>query len=137
MVLLAGLSLVLSRHSGQQDIVVGSPIANRWHPELEKLIGLFVNTLVMRVKTGIKSVKELLEQVKQTTLTANTNQALPFEHLVDQLRIERDRSRSPIFQVMLVWQNISNTIAPSLAGVKAEELPIAYDMPKFDITLSL
>ncbi len=137
MVLLAGLSLVLSRHSGQQDIVVGSPIANRWHPELEKLIGLFVNTLVMRVKTGIKSVKELLEQVKQTTLTANTNQALPFEHLVDQLRIERDRSRSPIFQVMLVWQNISNTIAPSLAGVKAEELPTAYDMAKFDITLSL
>src|SRR6202041_208132 len=101
MVLLAAFQVLLSRWSGQKDIVVGSPIAGRTHRETEGLIGFFGNTLVMRTDlSGNPSFIELLEQVKQTTLGAYAHQDIPFEKLVEELHPVRDLSRQPIFQTL-------------------------------------
>ena len=98
--------MLLSRYSGQDDIVVGSPIANRQRTELEGIVGFFVNTLALRGRLSPSmSFRELLAQVKETTLGAYTHQDVPFEKLVDELKLERDLSRSPLFQVMLALQN--------------------------------
>jgi amino acid adenylation domain-containing protein len=106
MTLLAGLGVVLSRYSGQDDIVVGSPIANRQEAGLEELIGFFVNTLVMRVRVeGGLSLRELLGQVRQTALEAYQNQDTPFEKLVEELSPERSLNTTPLFQVMFALQN--------------------------------
>jgi hypothetical protein len=106
MILLAGFQLLLGRYSGQQDIAVGSPIAGRSRRETEELIGFFINMLVLRTElSGRLNAHELLERVKQTTLEAYANQDVPFEKLVDVLLPQRDLSRTPLFQVMLVLQN--------------------------------
>jgi non-ribosomal peptide synthetase component F len=106
MTLLAGLGVVLSRYSGQDDIVVGSPIANRQEAGLEELIGFFVNTLVMRVRVeGGLSLREMLGQVRQTALEAYQNQDIPFEKLVEELSPERSLNTTPLFQVMFALQN--------------------------------
>ena len=106
MVLLAGLQVVLSKYAGQQDIAVGTVVANRNRVEVEGLIGFFVNTLVLRTEVrGNPSLKEVLRRVREVTLGAYQNQDVPFEKLVEELQPERDLSRSPLFQVMLVLQN--------------------------------
>ena len=106
MTLLAAFSVLLSRYSGQQDIVVGSPIANRNHDELEDLIGLFVNSLVMRTDvSGNPGFRTLVQRVNKSVLGAFDHQDLPFEKLVDELHPERDLSRNPLFQVMFALQN--------------------------------
>ncbi|SEU41903.1 amino acid adenylation domain-containing protein, partial [Myxococcus fulvus] len=106
MALLTGLHVLLARYSGQDDIVVGSPIANRRQSELEDIVGFFVNTLALRARltSGI-TFRTLLAQVKETTLGAYAHQDVPFEKLVEELKLERDLSRSPLFQVMLALQN--------------------------------
>src|SRR6185369_2191487 len=104
--LLAGYAVLLSRYSGQRDVVVGSPIANRTRGELEGLIGFFVNTLAMRVVVdGTQTVTALLETVKRDTLTAYEHQDLPFEKLVEAVGTERSLQHAPLFQAMLVLQN--------------------------------
>lgn len=106
MVILAAYQLLLSRWSGQEDIVVGSPIAARRKLEIEGLIGFFANTLVLRTNVcGDLTFRQLLEQVKEITLGAYAHQDLPFEALVKELRPERNLTRQPIFQVMLALQN--------------------------------
>src|SRR5262249_37099336 len=106
MTLLAAFQVLLSRYSGQEDICVGSPIANRTRREIEPLIGFFVNTLVLRTKLGDNpSFKELLHRVKETALGAYTHQDLPFEKLVEAINPERNLSHTPLFQVMFVLQN--------------------------------
>ena len=106
MTLLAGFAAVLSRYTGQEDIAVGSPIANRTHAETEALIGCFINTLVMRTDlTGEPTFRELMARVRDLSLDAYAHQDLPFEQLVAQLQPERDHSRNPLVQVMFALQN--------------------------------
>ncbi|RKH09839.1 amino acid adenylation domain-containing protein [Corallococcus sp. CA053C] len=137
MTLLAAFQVLLHRHSGQDDIVVGSPIAGRTRAETEGLIGFFVNTLALRTKLdGDPSFRELLARVREVTLGAYAHQDVPFEKLVEELAPVRDLRRPPLFQVMFVLQN---TPMPALALGEAtlEPLPFAQTVAKFELTLSL
>ena len=108
MLLLAAFQILLVQYSGQQDIAVGTPIANRTHDELEGLIGFFVNTLVLRTQVRDElSFVQVLEQVRELALGAYAHQDVPFEQLVEMLQPERDLSRSPLFQVMFGVQQQS------------------------------
>jgi amino acid adenylation domain-containing protein len=135
MTLLAALQTMLHRYSGQDDIVVGSPIANRNRKEIEGLIGFFVNALVMRTDlSGNPSFAELLERVRKVALDAYDHQDLPFEKLVEELQPERDLSRNPLFQIDLVIENAP--LEPlGLRGINST--PFGADMmaTRFDLEL--
>ena len=137
MTLLSGFSVLLSRYSHQEDVCIGSPIANRTRSELEGLIGFFVNTLVLRTDlSGDPSFEVLLDRVKSMTLGAYEHQDVPFEHLVDALSVERDMSRSPLFQVMFALQNAPmGSIASS--DIEMRGLPVEGVISKFDLTLNV
>src|SRR5262249_20776451 len=106
MTLLGAFDVLLSRYSGQKDVVLGTDIANRNRAEIEGLIGFFVNQLVLRVEVrGEESFRELLKRVREVCLGAYGHQDVPFERLVEELQPERDLSRSPLFQAKLIWQN--------------------------------
>lgn len=106
MTLFAAFGILLSRYTGQEDILVGSPIANRDRPELEGLIGYFANTLIFRADlTGRPSFRELLRRVRKTALSVYEHQDFPFERLVEELHPERDVSRNPLFQVLFTLHN--------------------------------
>jgi len=133
--LLAAFQLFLSRYSGQRDIVVGAPIANRRRTELEGLIGFFANTLALRGDlSGNPRFTELLAQSAESTLGAYAHQDLPFEHLVEALKVKRDMSRSPVFQSMLALQNAPERAVKS-GGLAAEILNPRTAFAKFDLTL--
>ena len=135
MTLLAALDVLLSRHSGQSDIQVGTPIAGRTHAELEPLVGFFVNTLVLRTElSGNPSFRELLARVRETALGAYAHQDLPFEKLVAELQPQRDPGRTPLFQVMFNLVNLE-TRPPRLEGLEVEALPNPEPESKFDLTL--
>ncbi|AEI67139.1 non-ribosomal peptide synthase/polyketide synthase [Corallococcus macrosporus] len=137
MVLLAAFQTVLSRYSGQDDICVGSPIANRTRAETEGLIGFFVNTLVLRARlAGNPTFRELLAQVRERTLGAYAHQDVPFERLVEALNPERDLSRSPLFQVMFILQN-TPTVELHLPGLTLTGMEGDAGTSKFDLTLEL
>lgn len=137
MMLLAVFQCLLARYTSQEDIVVGTPIANRVNTETEELIGCFVNTLVLRTDLrGNPSFLELLGRVREMCLSAYAHQDLPFEKLVEELRPERDQSRNPLFQVMFVLQNTSSTTL-ELDGLVVNEIPISSDRARFDLTLSM
>ncbi|WP_254623733.1 non-ribosomal peptide synthase/polyketide synthase [Myxococcus sp. CA033] len=141
---LAAFQLLLSRYSGQDDISVGSPIAGRNRAETEGLIGFFVNTLVLRSRIAPRSTfRELLSQVRASTLAAYEHQDVPFEKLVEELHPRRSLSHSPLFQVMLALQSTPRQ-APSLrseqSGLEALKLtPMGVEglEAKFDLSLSL
>ncbi|HSE19640.1 MAG TPA: amino acid adenylation domain-containing protein [Pyrinomonadaceae bacterium] len=137
MTLLAGLSVLLYRYSGQHDVLTGTPIANRNRTETESLIGFFVNTLVLRTRLSDEmTFRELLRQVRETALEAYAHQDLPFEKLVGELQPERTLSHAPLFQVMLDLQN-----APlgdlELQGLRLTQLPFDSRTAKFDLTLTV
>ena len=133
MTLLSALAVVFSRYSGQDDIVMGSPIANRQDAQLEGMIGFFVNSLVMRVrlKKGI-SFRELMREVRQAALEAYRYQDIPFERLVEELSPERNLNTTPIFQVVFALQN-TPWAAQQLKGLEAEpewdgDLKVRFDL---------
>ncbi len=135
MTLLAAFQILLYRYSGQEDIVVGSPIANRNRSEIEGLIGFFVNTLALRVDlSGNPSVRELLRQVRETTLEAYAHQDVPFEKLVGELRPERSLTHTPLFQVMFTYQNVPRTPL-KLPGMTIEYVDAESGATKFDLKL--
>ncbi len=135
MTLLGAFAALLFRHSGQTDLCVGTPVANRRRVELEGLIGFFVNTLVMRADlSGDPSFVELLRRVRAQALGAQANQDLPFERLVEELQPERDMSRSPLFQAMFILQNAPSR-APGLAGLRIDAFAMESGTSKFDLTL--
>ncbi|WP_445947372.1 amino acid adenylation domain-containing protein [Shewanella sp.] len=101
MVVHGALAIVLARHSGQSDIVVGTPIANRRYAELETLIGFFSNTLVLRISTDFESLGQFLEHVRDIHIAAQDNQDIPFEQLVDKLGVPRTLAYTPLFQILL------------------------------------
>jgi amino acid adenylation domain-containing protein len=137
MTLLAGLYVVLHRHSGAEDVVVGSPIANRNREETEGLIGFFVNTLALRVRVkGEESFAELLEGVKKAALGGYEHQDLPFEKLVEELQPERSLSYHPLFQVMFVLQNASEGTV-RLPGLEVRGLRVEAEAAIFDLSLEL
>ena len=136
MTLLAAFDVLLYRYTGQRDLLVGTPIAGRVRPELESVVGLFLNTLVLRADlSDAPSFRELLAQVRATTLAAFDHQALPFERLVEELQPERDLSHTPVFQVLFNLLNFAE-VAFDLPDL---QLSVA-DPPlpaKFDLTLTL
>jgi amino acid adenylation domain-containing protein len=137
MLLLAAFQSQLCRYTGQEDITVGSPIANRNRAETEPLIGFFVNTLVLRTDlSGDPSFSDLLQRVRETALEAYAHQDLPFELLVEELQPSREANRSPLFQIAFVLQN-----APMpplhLLGLTITLLPLENGTAKFDLTLTL
>ncbi|MEM9087124.1 MAG: amino acid adenylation domain-containing protein [Cyanobacteria bacterium P01_F01_bin.53] len=146
MTLLAAFKALLYRYSGLSDLAIGTPIANRQRKELEGLIGLFVNTLVIRTQVqNNPRFSDFLTQVRSVTLEAYSHQDLPFEQLIDALDIQRSRSQSPLVQVMFALQNAPHegtSLSGSLAGIDGKELswePLGIDSgtAKFDLTLDI
>jgi amino acid adenylation domain-containing protein len=136
MALLAGWQALLSRYGGQEDVVVGSPIANRTRLELEGLIGFFTNTLALRLDlSGDPSFWELGRRVRAAALSAYAHQDVPFEKLVEELHPDRHLGRNPLFQTMLVLQRAA--AQPVLPGVETELLDVDTGTAKFDLTLML
>ena len=118
-------------------MVIGTPVANRAQPEVEELIGLFVNTLALRVSLeGSPSVKDLIERVKTVAIGAQDNQDLPFEQIVDLIKPARSLSYSPLFQVMFAWQEQAVTPIEFL-GTEYKTLATPMRHAKFDLTLDL
>src|SRR4028119_73005 len=137
MTLLAAFQTLLSRYSGQEDIIVGTPIAGRNHVETEGLIGFFVNSLAIRTNlSGNPSFRQLLSQVREVTLGAIDHQDLRLEKLIEELKPERDLSRSPLFQVMFVFQN-TPSLPWKLPGLTITPLEVHSGTSKFDLTLAL
>jgi amino acid adenylation domain-containing protein len=137
MVLLAGFQALLGRWSGREDPPVGTPVANRNRTETEGVIGFFVNTLVLRADlSGDPSFTGLLRRVRETTLDAWARQDLPFEKLVEDLRPQRDLSHAPLFQVMLVFQNMP-LAPPVIQGLEMTPLPVETGTAKLDLTLAV
>ncbi len=137
MLLLAAFQTLLARYSGQEDLAVGSPVAGRNRVEIEGMIGFFVNTLVLRGDlSGAPTFRELLGRVRETALAAWLHQEVPFEKLVEELAPERSLAHSPLFQVMLVLQNVP------IESLEIEDLslrPVSVEgtTAKFDLTVNL
>ena len=142
MALLGSFDVLMSRYSGQEDVALGTDIANRNRAEVEALIGFFVNQLVLRVEVRAReSFSALLKRVREACLGAYAHQDLPFEKLVEELEPERDLGRSPLFQVKLIWQNAprEELILGETRGISSDELLSASELQtaKFDLTVAI
>ena len=137
MILLAGLMVTLGKYSGQEDIIIGSPVSGRTHPDTEKMLGMFVNTLALRGKPEKdKTFASFLKEMKNTCLKAYENQDYPFEELIEQIDIKEDMSRNPLFDVMFVLQNNEGVdfklMQSEVAGTVVEST-----VAKFDLTFNM
>ncbi|MED4404288.1 condensation domain-containing protein, partial [Metabacillus fastidiosus] len=136
MLLLAGYTTLLSKYSGQDDIVVGSPIAGRSHHDLKQVMGVFLNTLAMRnYPEGKKSFSDYLKEVKENALDAYENQEYPFDELVEKLDLNRDMSRSALFDTMFVLQNFDQE-AFEMEDLTFTPYQMGAHVSKFDLTLT-
>src|SRR5262245_23216558 len=132
MVLMAAFKVVLMRYSGEEDLSVGTAIANRTRSEVEGLIGFFVNTLVMRTDLGGNpTFRQLVERERKVALGAYAHQEVPFEKLVEEINPDRDLSRSALFQVVMVLQNAGREEL-KIRGLKVTELAAQAGVAKFD-----
>jgi amino acid adenylation domain-containing protein len=137
MTLLAAFNILLKHYSGQEGILIGTPIANRTRLETERLIGCLMNTLVLRPDlSGDPTFRELLGRVRQITLQAYAHQDLPFEKLLEELKPERDTSRPPLFQVMLSMHNVPMP-PPALRGLTLSPLESDHTTAKYDLLLNM
>jgi amino acid adenylation domain-containing protein len=137
MALLAAYTILLARHGGQTDVTVGTPVTGRDRAEVQDLIGVFLNTLVLRTDlSGDPSFVEVLRRVKETALQAYAHQELPFERLVEELAPERDPSRNPLFSTMFLWDD-EDTGARRLGGLRTAALSGGESDAKFDLTLAV
>jgi non-ribosomal peptide synthetase component F len=137
MTLMAAFTTLLHRYSGEVEIVLGCPVANRHRPEIENLIGSFVNTLVLNINvTGSSSFIELLAGVRTSCLAAFAHQELPFEKLVEELQPERSLNHNPLFQTFFAFQQTPLPVL-TLPGLSSESLEVSSNSSKFDLTLSL
>ncbi|MBX4267620.1 amino acid adenylation domain-containing protein, partial [Clostridium estertheticum] len=136
MTLLSAYNILLSRYSGQEDIIVGSPIAGRPHADLQGIVGMFVNTLAMRnYPKGEKTFKKFLQDVKGNALSAYENQEYQFDKLIEELDIRRDLSRNALFDTMFVLQNI-DIKELEIDNLKFKQYEFENKISKFDLTLS-
>jgi amino acid adenylation domain-containing protein len=139
MVLLTLFNVLLAKLSGQEEIVVGSPIAGRRHIELEKIIGMFVNTLALKnYPSGEKTFTGFLREVKENTLATVENQDYPFEELVEKVNVTRDASRNPLFDFMFALQNIDISglgEGITIGNLKLKPFEYGYNIAKFDLTV--
>ncbi|MGG0792541.1 amino acid adenylation domain-containing protein [Brevibacillus laterosporus] len=136
MVLLAAYSAFLNKYSGQNEIVIGSPVAGRPHADLERVMGMFVNTVALRCfPDAEKTFKMYLQEVKQTALKAYENADYPFEEIVEKLNVARDLSRNPVFDTLFVLHN-ANQAELNIQGLQFKPYQNDYSMAKFDLTLS-
>lgn len=136
-VLLAIFVYLLNRYSNQDEISVGTPVANRMHSQLQNMIGMFVNTLVIKCKIESSwTVKELIKHIKEKCFDAFDNQEYPFENLVERVVKSREVSRNPLFDVMFVLQNNSN-VEVKLGEAKLNPIDVENKVSKFDLTLSI
>ncbi|HEX8245282.1 MAG TPA: amino acid adenylation domain-containing protein, partial [Longimicrobium sp.] len=137
MVLLAAFAVVLHRWSGEEDLVVGTPVTSRPRPELEPLIGFFSNTLPVRADlSGRPAFRDVLRRVRETTIDAFAHQDLPFEKLVDEVKAERSLSHTPLFQVMFSLRHAAGTEL-ALEGVAAEDVALDSGTSRYDLTVIL
>jgi amino acid adenylation domain-containing protein len=137
MTLMAGLHALMSRCSEQSDVVVGTPVAGRRRPEVEGMVGFFVNSLALRADLSADpSFHELVQQVRERALDALAHQDVPFERLVEALAPERDLSRTPLFQVMFAFHPAASD-APRMRRLETSAEPVETTSSKFDLTLNL
>lgn len=137
MVLLAAYKCLLHKYSGQEDIIVGTPIAGRAHADLEPLVGMFVNTLALRsYPSAEKTFMEFLQEVKEMTLQSYENQEYPFEELVEHLNVERDLSRNALFNTMFTLQNTGQEEG-ELQGLRLQAYPQKHTISKFDLNINV
>jgi len=137
MLLMAAFAVLLARYSGQRDIVIGSPTANRARSEVEALIGFFVNTLVLRLEIEPnQSFAEFLVHVRKIALESYAHQDVPFEQLVEELKPQRNLSYSPLFQVMFSMQN-TPSVTPALTSLEVTEISARQVVAKYDLSLAI
>ncbi|NJC74319.1 non-ribosomal peptide synthetase, partial [Planosporangium thailandense] len=134
-VLVAACQVLFARYSGQDDIAVGTVVSGRSRPELDRVVGFFVNTVVLRSHVdGTRSFREVLAGVKDTVLDAFDHDEVPFERLVDDLQPERDPSRNPLFDVMVLLQN-GQRGATTFTGLQVEPVSVERAASNFDLTV--
>src|SRR5205085_779342 len=135
MAVMTAYNILLYRYTAQQDILVGMPISGRNRAEIEGLIGFFLNTLVIRTDlSGAPSFQQLLARVRKTTLEAYAHQDLPFEKLVEEMQPKRQLNQTPLFQVLLIFQNFPK-FTLSLPGLTLSSMQADRDSSDFDLTL--
>ncbi|KPV60903.1 hypothetical protein QJ48_02835 [Paenibacillus sp. A3] len=136
MVLLSAFHILLSKYSGQEDIVIGSPVAGRPHADLQTIVGMFVNTLALRNRaSGEKRYSEFLKEVKENALHAYENQSYQFEELLDKVRVKRDTGRNPLFDVMFNMSYADGEWLAASPELTLKLVPTGSSISKFDLTL--